>query len=156
MVWRPTRTRVAELFRYALLPHDGNLATSGTIIEAARLNRPLTPLLEGSHLGSRGPVGSFAGSTSVAITAIKRAEYLGTDLVVRAHETMGTRTAATIELPVAGRTIEAVFNPHQDSDVSGAARPGCTCDGNGPARAAAATAEPRAADTQASAGEGQA
>jgi alpha-mannosidase len=104
-----------QRFSYALLPHAGDLAASGTIVEAARLNRPLTPLLEGPHRGSRGPVDGFVRATppSVVITAIKRTEDPGTDLVVRAQETSGRSTPAQIELPLIGRTLSAVLGAYQ-------------------------------------------
>ncbi len=47
---------------------------------------------------------------NVIVSAIKRAED-GDGVIVRAYETEGTATTATIHLPAFGRTIATRFNP---------------------------------------------
>jgi alpha-mannosidase len=80
---------------------------------AAELNQPPFPLLESFHAGPLPAVSSFAsdGGGSVIVTVLKRAEDDDGDLIVRAYESAGRATRATIELPLVDLTIDADFGP---------------------------------------------
>jgi alpha-mannosidase len=99
-------------FAYALVPHAGSWRAAGTVRRAAELNAPPIPLVETYHAGPLALRGSAlsvdAGSINVAV--VKQAED-GDDLVVRAVETHGVATPATLRLEAWGRTIETRFGP---------------------------------------------
>lgn len=111
----------AQWFRYLLVPHAGNWREADLTRRATLLGSPVRAMLESSHPGSLAPRHSYAGDggEQVMVTAVKGSEddAVGTaakpDLVVRAVETTGRAARARIELPVAGRVLEAEFGPSQ-------------------------------------------
>ena len=86
---------------------------------AAVLGQPVRAQLESFHDGDLPPRHSFAadGGGAVMITALKGAEDAAadgsTDIIVRAVETTGAPAAASIALPLVGRTLQAEFGPFQ-------------------------------------------
>jgi alpha-mannosidase len=100
---------------YRLVPHDGDWRAAGTVRLAAELNQPAFPLLESYHDGELPQHGSYASvdGDGVVLTVVKAAEDGDGGLVVRAYESAGRPARATLELPLAGRTIEAQFAPHE-------------------------------------------
>jgi alpha-mannosidase len=104
-----------QRFTYALMPHRGDWRAAGTVIEAARVNRRPTAILEAAHPGDLGPTASFvqARPSSIAVSVVKRCEDATDDVVVRAHETSGRETKATIELPFLGRAASVGFRAHE-------------------------------------------
>jgi alpha-mannosidase len=98
-------------FTLRLVPHEGDWRSAGTVRLAAELNQPVFPLLESFHAGPLPPSTSFVseGDGSVIVTVLKRAEDDDGDLVVRAYESAGRATSATIELPFLDRRIDADF-----------------------------------------------
>jgi alpha-mannosidase len=104
-----------QSFRYQLVPHGGDWRTAALSRRAAELGAPMRAMLESFHPGTLPPEQSFAGDGggSVMITALKGWEEPGTDVIVRAVETDGRDGATRIELPVAGRAIEAQFGPSE-------------------------------------------
>jgi alpha-mannosidase len=99
-------------FSYALVPHTATWRESGIVKRAAELNQRPIPLIESFHSGPLAPSGSAVAvdAEAVAVTVLKRAED-GDDLIIRAVETLGVDTAASIQLPAWGRTIETRFGP---------------------------------------------
>ena len=99
-------------FTYALVPHSGGWAEAGTVKCAAEFNQRPVPLNATFHDGPLPPSASFASvdADAVLITAMKRAEDGGAT-IVRARETTGNRTTATVDLAGWGRRIDAEFGP---------------------------------------------
>ncbi|MBA2476840.1 MAG: alpha-mannosidase [Actinobacteria bacterium] len=98
-------------FRVRLVPHAGDWREAGTVRLAAELNQPPFALLESSHGGELPPQASYAsdGGGAVVLAVVKGTEDGDGALVVRAYETAGRPAHATLELPLAARTIEADF-----------------------------------------------
>jgi alpha-mannosidase len=102
-------------FTYRLLPHAGDWRAAGVVRAAAELNQPPVAVVESAHRGPLGQRGWFASvePASVLLSVVKLAED-GGDLVLRAYETAGRPVeAATIELPLLGRTIRTAFGAHE-------------------------------------------
>lgn len=101
-------------FRYVLLPHRGSLKASALVRRGLELNQPLAAVTESFHSGSLAETGSFVriGGENIVLSALKEAED-GEGYVLRAYETDGNETDATIELPAAARTIRTRFGPHE-------------------------------------------
>ncbi|HEX3811240.1 MAG TPA: glycoside hydrolase family 38 C-terminal domain-containing protein [Mycobacteriales bacterium] len=104
-----------QSFSCLLVPHAGDRSAADVVRRAAELNQPPQVMFESFHPGQLGPIGSFAAGTdpSVVVTAIKGGEDDSAAMVVRAYESAGQPCRATIDLPLAGRTIEADFSPHE-------------------------------------------
>jgi len=111
-----------QRFRYLLVPHGGDWRDAELTRRAAVLGSPVRAMLEHAHDGPLPPDHSFAsdGGGTVMVTAVKGSEDDATgaapgtaDLVVRAVETTGRPGSCRIELPVAGRVVEAAFGPSQ-------------------------------------------
>jgi alpha-mannosidase len=103
-----------QTFLVRLVPHAGDWRAAGVPRLAAELNQPPFALIETFHDGPLPQRRSFAsdGGGDVVVTVLKRAED-GDALVVRAYESAGRATHATIDLPVVERTIEAAFGAHE-------------------------------------------
>ncbi|GAA0897548.1 alpha-mannosidase [Virgisporangium ochraceum] len=103
-----------QQFRYLLVPHAGDRRTANLHRRAAELGGPVRAMLESFHPGPLPAEQSYLsdGGGAVMVTAVKTHED-GADLIVRAVETTGRPGRARIELPVAGRVIEADFGPSQ-------------------------------------------
>jgi alpha-mannosidase len=101
-------------FTLRLVPHVGDWREAGTVRIAAELNQPPFPLIESYHPGDLPASGSFVddGGGDVVVTVVKAAEDGGA-VVVRAYESSGRETHATVELPLLERTIEAEFGPSE-------------------------------------------
>jgi alpha-mannosidase len=101
-------------FRYLLVPHGGDWRTANLHRRAAELGAPVRAMLESFHRGTLPGEQSFAsdGGGQVMVTAVKSHED-GTDLIVRAVETTGRAGRARLDLPMAGRVVEADFGPSQ-------------------------------------------
>jgi alpha-mannosidase len=104
-----------QSFKVLLVPHAGDWRTADLHRRAAELGQPLRAMLESFHPGALPPAQSFVsdGDGAVMITAVKGWEDPGTDVIVRAVETLGAETSARLELPVVGRAVEAEFGPSQ-------------------------------------------
>jgi alpha-mannosidase len=103
-----------QRFRVRLVPHGGDWRAAGIVRLAAELNQPPFALLESYHEGPLAPEASYAddGGENAVVTVVKGAEDEDA-FVVRAYESSGRDTRATIELPLAGRTIEADFGANE-------------------------------------------
>ena len=109
-----------QRFRYELVPHAGDHRAARPARRAIELGSAVRAQLESFHDGPLAAQGSFAddGGGAVQVTAIKGSEDAsgeagGADLIVRAVETRGERSAAVIALPLIGRTLEFTFEPYQ-------------------------------------------
>jgi len=104
-----------QRFRYTLFAHSGSWETAGTARRAAELNQPPIALFATFH-----PDGTLPQSDSfitveprnVMVTVLKQAED-GDGLVLRAFETIGAATRASIRLPKLERVIEADFGANE-------------------------------------------
>jgi alpha-mannosidase len=102
-----------QTFHYSLYPHTGNWESSNTVHRAVELNQKPTALYATFHPEGKLPqADSFiqVSPDNVMVTVLKQAED-GADLILRAVETIGAATQATIQLAHAGRTIEGIFQP---------------------------------------------
>lgn len=100
-------------FTYLLVPHAGDRSGAGVARRAAELNQQPFPLLESYHRGELPQQASFGAveCESVVLTVLKGAEDGEGALVVRAYETAGRATEATLML--LGHTWTASFGPHE-------------------------------------------
>ncbi|MBV9846418.1 MAG: alpha-mannosidase [Kutzneria sp.] len=100
-------------FTYCLVPHAGDWRRASTVRLAAELNQPAFALLESYHAGDLPQRQSYLAVDSEAVlpAVLKAAQDGSGDLVIRAYETAGSATRARIELPLAGRVIDAEFGP---------------------------------------------
>jgi alpha-mannosidase len=104
-----------QRFRYTLFAHSGSWETAGTARRAAELNQLPIALFATFH-----PDGTLPQSDSfitieprnVMVTVLKQAED-GDGLVLRAYETIGAATPASIRLPKLERVIEADFGANE-------------------------------------------
>jgi alpha-mannosidase len=104
-----------QRFRYTLFPHPGSWETAGTARRAAELNQPAFAMFATFHADGTLPQSdSFIAvePESVMATVLKQAED-GDGFVLRAFETSGAATRATIRLPKLGRLIEADFGANE-------------------------------------------
>ncbi|MHB1319614.1 MAG: glycoside hydrolase family 38 C-terminal domain-containing protein, partial [Anaerolineae bacterium] len=108
-----TMDQGVQTFTYSLYPHLGSWEAAGTVRRAGELNQPPVALVAtGRPAGTLPLSASYASADppTVMVTVLKQAED-GDDLVVRALETAGAATHATIALPAWSRTLEADFRP---------------------------------------------
>jgi alpha-mannosidase len=99
-------------FRYALVPHAGSWADAGVVRRALELNAPPIALSATYHDGPLPQRASYldVDATNVVVSVVKRAEDGGAT-VVRAFESSGNRTRATIRMHAWERAIEASYGP---------------------------------------------
>jgi alpha-mannosidase len=118
-----------QRFHYTMLPHAGSWETAGTVRAAAELNNRPIALLATYHPDGTLPLTdafSAVEPENVVVTVLKQAEACtepctergergsecdGEDFILRAYETTGAATHATIRLPRWDRVIEADFGP---------------------------------------------
>jgi alpha-mannosidase len=102
-----------QTFTVRLVPHAGDWREAGVARLAAELNQPAYALFESFHGGPLPARASYAsdGGGPVLVTVLKGAEDGDGAVVVRAVETTGRSTDATIRLPLLDRTIESSFGP---------------------------------------------
>lgn len=102
-----------QRFRYAMLPHAGDWEEAGVVRAAAELNqRPLALAATFHPEGTLPQAAAFIAvePANVMVTVLKQAED-GEDLILRAVETAGAATRATIRLPQWSRAVAADFGP---------------------------------------------
>ncbi|MCX7669185.1 MAG: glycosyl hydrolase-related protein, partial [Anaerolineae bacterium] len=102
-----------QRFRYTMLPHVGSWETAGVVQAAAELNqRPIALAATCHPEGTLPQAAAFIAvePANVVVSALKQAED-GDDLILRAVETTGAATHATIRLPRWARVIETDFGP---------------------------------------------
>jgi alpha-mannosidase len=109
-----------QRFSYRLVPHGGDWRTAQPARMAALLGQPVRAQLESFHEGTLPSSLSFLsdGGGQVMVTAVKGSEDAadrpgGADLIVRAVETTGAPARVTLDLPIAGRTLDLEFGPSQ-------------------------------------------
>jgi alpha-mannosidase len=98
-------------FSYALVPHTGDWRKKGIIKKAEQFNQPPYAMFATFHDKGKLPQqNSFitVESESVMVTVLKAAEY-GKGIILRAVESHGKTTSATISLPFLNRTITDNF-----------------------------------------------
>lgn len=108
-----------QTFTYSLYPHRGSWEEAGTVRRAVELNQPPIALIAtGRPSGTLPLSASYASAEppTVMVTVLKQSEDAeqttgSSSLVVRAYETAGAATHATIALPAWSCTIEADFRP---------------------------------------------
>ena len=98
----PDADRGAHVFTYAIYPHAGDHADGAVVREAHDLNHPLR-VGHGSRGGKADPSPiAIIDHPDVAVSAVKRSDD-GDDLVVRIHETHGTRATLHLRTTIALR-----------------------------------------------------
>jgi alpha-mannosidase len=102
-------------FTYTLLPHEGSWEAAGTVRRAAELNQQPVALVSTYHpQGALPQTASFVtvDQPDVIVSVVKQAED-SDDMVIRAYETAGVATRASLCLggALGGRTLDAVFAP---------------------------------------------
>jgi alpha-mannosidase len=108
-----------QRFTYTLLPHEGSWREAETVRRAAELNQRPVALLSTVHPHGALPFSASFASTdrpNVDLTVVKSAEDGNrADLILRAYETAGVATTATISLrlPPGERTFAASFGAHE-------------------------------------------
>ncbi len=107
-----------QRFTYTLLPHTGSWREAGTVRRAAELNQRAIGLITTYRPDGTLPLSASFASVdrpNIDLTVVKPAEDDARDLVLRAYETAGVATEATISLnlPPAARTFAASFGPHE-------------------------------------------
>jgi alpha-mannosidase len=100
----PEADQGRHVFTYGLFVHAGDLARSGVIREAGRLNQP--PVC---FAGRAAPTkfvipATIRGDHGIELAVVKRAEKSET-VVIRLCETRGMRSAAKVILPKPGRLV---------------------------------------------------
>ncbi|HET6650016.1 MAG TPA: glycoside hydrolase family 38 C-terminal domain-containing protein [Candidatus Limnocylindria bacterium] len=110
----PFTDQGVQVFRYAILAHDGDWRAAHAVRHAAELNMEPMVVLETAHEGPMPPSASFAtcSAPGVVLAVLKRAE-IGEALVLRAHETWGRAVDTRIELPRWGIGIDVAFGPSE-------------------------------------------
>lgn len=111
-----------QRFSYLMAPHAGDHHEVEPTRRGLELGHAPRAMLESSHDGQLPLAHSFVddGGGAVMVTAVKGSEDPsdesgtgGADLIVRAVETRGLATRASIALPLLGRTLEADWGPYQ-------------------------------------------
>ena len=99
-------------FRLLLLPHAGAWADARVTRFAEELNAPVPVIYQGIHGGSRPAAASFLAvdAPNVVVSVLKQAEE-GEAFILRAWETAGRQTTATIDLTLLGRKWTGRFRP---------------------------------------------
>ena len=122
----PTADRGVHRFRYALLPHEGDLVEGRVTEEAEAFDLPLR-LVPASRASDAAPALPATASVvtvegyGVAVTAVKKAER-GDAMVVRVCEVAGGRGIAVVRvaLPVSGASLcDLLERPRQRLAVDG-------------------------------------
>jgi alpha-mannosidase len=100
-----------QSFQVRLVPHGGDPSGADVVRRAAELNQPPFALIETYHDGPLPQRQSFAadGGGAVVLTVLKGGEDGG--YAVRAFESAGK--AGRASLTALGRTVDAVFGPHE-------------------------------------------
>ena len=100
-----------QTFRYGVLPLEG--IGWGEVTQAAReLNQPVTVIMENNHAGTLPThlAGLGCDKANVIVTAFKRSED-GCGTVLRAYETEGRETVATLTGAALPAPLTAVWKP---------------------------------------------
>jgi alpha-mannosidase len=90
--------------RYLIVPHAGSWQAAGTQRLAEMLNMPVLSQAEGIHAGRLPAVAEFLSvdKPNVIVTVLKQAEQ-GDGLIIRAQETAGEKTTATLKIALLER-----------------------------------------------------
>ncbi|MGC9468489.1 MAG: alpha-mannosidase [Anaerolineae bacterium] len=99
-----------QTFTYSLLPHRGGWEDGGTVRHAAELNQRPVALIATYRDGPLPLSESYleVDQDNIVVTVLKQAED-NDDLILRAYETAGRATRATLRLPKWDREILANF-----------------------------------------------
>lgn len=101
-----------QKFHYTLLPHPGGWDEAGTVRKAVELNQRPVALVTTLHPGPLPHSASFLSvdQDNIVISVLKKAED-NDDVILRAYETAGAATTATIKLGWFNRSLTASFGP---------------------------------------------
>jgi len=100
--------------RYAVLPHAGSWQAAGTQRLAEMLNMPSLSQAEGVHAGRLPATAEFLSvdQPNVLVTVLKQAEQ-SEGLIIRAQETAGQQTSATLNVSLIERVFQIDMGPWQ-------------------------------------------
>ena len=103
----PAADKEVHEFTFALYPHKGTLAESGTISEGYKLNQPLTVLPIGKQDGAIPDTLSLVSSSNPAfvIETVKRAED-GDGIIVRGYESLGGKVKTEVKFGFDVKSVE--------------------------------------------------
>lgn len=103
-----------QTFRMVLVPHSGSWQSAGVTRIAEELVSPVPVIYQGIHKGDRAQEDSFlsVSASDVVISAIKKAED-NDDIIVRAYETDGKPSRATVDLRFAKTRWSGEFRPYE-------------------------------------------
>ncbi len=105
----PMADRGRHVINLSLYPHAQSWKEAGTVNKGYEFNEPLLVRKEAAHKGEFKAPFSFASSSvpNVILSVVKKHED-SNDLILRAYETNGVKTNATITLPVSASKAEEV------------------------------------------------
>ena len=103
-----------QIFQYSLIPHTGGWRNARPAQRASELLQPLTKVAETYHPGEFPQ--SYSGlalcEPNIILSALKKAHH-AEGYILRAYETDGKYTAATIQAPLFSRDIQVRFSPYE-------------------------------------------
>lgn len=103
-----------QIFQYSLIPHTGGWRNARPAQRASELLQPLTKVAETYHPGEFPQ--SYSGlalcEPNIILSALKKAHH-AEGYILRAYETDGKYTAATIQAPLFSGDIQVSFSPYE-------------------------------------------
>ena len=103
-----------QIFQYSLIPHTGGWRNTRPAQRASELLQPLAKVAETYHPGEFPQ--SYSGlalyEPNIILSALKKAHH-AEGYILRAYETDGKYTAATIQAPLFSGDIQVSFSPYE-------------------------------------------
>ncbi len=103
-----------QTFRMLLMPHAGTWQDLGVARRAEEFTAPVRVIYQGIHGGSRPLSASYLSVDvpNVVVSVVKKAE-VGNDIIIRAYETSGHPTRATLDIGMMKRRWSGNFRPQE-------------------------------------------
>jgi len=101
-----------QTFRMLLMPHPGTWQDLEVVRRAEEFTAPVPVIYQGIHGGSRPLAASYLSVDvpNVVVSVVKKAE-VGNDIIIRAYETSGHPTRATLDIGMMKRRWSGNFRP---------------------------------------------
>eukprot|EP01006_Ploeotia_vitrea_P022140 TRINITY_DN54552_c0_g3_i1.p1 TRINITY_DN54552_c0_g3~~TRINITY_DN54552_c0_g3_i1.p1 ORF type:complete len:241 (+),score=45.97 TRINITY_DN54552_c0_g3_i1:215-937(+) len=116
----PEADRGKQVFKYAVMPHRGNLREAGVIPAAAAFNSPLmvVPTTANPAVEECTSFFQMEQNSKVILDTVKQAES-GNAIVIRLYESWGSKTIAEVKVsPLLGVTAVSSCNLLEECDAS--------------------------------------